>query len=104
MNRTLTQPSPPLFFQTLRGSGTFPSVMPRNSIVLRPFRLAILALFATVVSLAVTADAATGTFVIKTKSVNETGGAWRIFTKIELPKAPLVAHQSMRFNFKKTMV
>jgi hypothetical protein len=66
--------------------------------------LAVLALFAIVVSLAVTADAATGTFVIKTKSVNEAGGAWRIFTKIELPKAPLTAHQSMRFNFKKTMV
>jgi hypothetical protein len=76
----------------------------RNSIVMRPLRLAVLALFAIVVSLAVTADAATGTFVIKTKSVNEAGGAWRIFTKIELPKAPLTAHQSMRFNFKKTMV
>ena len=74
------------------------------STALQPFRLAFIALFATIVSLAVTADAATGTFVIKTKSVNETGGAWRIFTKIELPKAPLVAHQSMRFNFKKTMV
>lgn len=80
-----------------------PSVM-RNSIVLRPLRLALLALFATVVSLAVTADAATGSFVLKTKEANETGGAWRIFTKIELPKAPIVAHQSMRFLFKKTMV
>jgi hypothetical protein len=76
----------------------------RNSIVMRPLRLAVLALFAVVVSLAVTADAATGTFVIKTKSVNEAGGAWRLFTKIELPKAPLTPHQSMRFNFKKTMV
>lgn len=76
----------------------------RNSIVLRPVRLAFLALFATVVSLAVSADAATGTFVLKTKSVNETGGAWRLFTKVELPKAPLTAHQSMRFIFKKTMV
>lgn len=76
----------------------------RNSIVLRPLRLALLALFATVVSLAVTADAATGSFVLKTKEANETGGAWRIFTKIELPKAPIVAHQSMRFLFKKTMV
>lgn len=80
-----------------------PSVM-RNSIVLRPLRLALLALFATVVSLAVTADAATGSFVLKTKEANETGGAWRIFTKVELPKAPIVAHQSMRFLFKKTMV
>lgn len=76
----------------------------RNSLVFRPARLAFLALFAIVISLAVSADAATGSFSIKTKSVNETGGAWRIFTKIELPKAPLVAHQSMRFNFRKTMV
>ena len=94
----------PLFFQTLCGSGTFPTVMLRNSIVLKPVRLAFLALFATAVSFAVTADAATGSFSIKTKSINEVGGAWRIFTKVELPKPPLVAHQSMRFNFKKTMV
>ena len=67
-------------------------------------RLAFLALFATVISFAVSADAATGTFSLKTKEANETGGAWRLFVKIELPKAPLTAHQSMRFLFKKTMV
>lgn len=76
----------------------------RHSPLSRFARLAFLALFAAVLSFAVSADAAAGTFSLKTKESNETGGAWRIFVKIELPKAPLTAHQPMRFNFKKTMV
>jgi MYXO-CTERM domain-containing protein len=51
------------------------------------------------------ADArAAGTFTLKNKEVNEVGGAWHLYVTLELPKAPLVAHQSMKFLFTKTMV
>lgn len=65
------------------------------------------ALFAALVTLIASphaADAATGTFKLKSTDVNEVSGAWHIYVTIELPKAPLTAHQSMKFLFTKTMV
>jgi hypothetical protein len=47
---------------------------------------------------------AAGSFKLKSTEVNEVSGAWHLYAKIELPKAPLTAHQSMKFNFTKTMV
>lgn len=47
---------------------------------------------------------AVGTFKLKSTEVNEVSGAWHIYATIELPKAPLTAHQSMKFLFTKTMV
>jgi len=51
-----------------------------------------------------TADAATGSFKLKTTEANEVGGGWHLYVTIELPKAPPTAHQPMRFLFTKTMV
>jgi MYXO-CTERM domain-containing protein len=68
---------------------------------------ALLALIATIgvfLSIAMPADAATGTFKLKSTEVNEVSGAWHVYVTIELPKPPLTAHQSMKFLFTKTMV
>ena len=46
---------------------------------------------------------AAGTFVIKSKEVNEVSGAWHIYVTVELPKAPSIAHQPMKFLFTKTV-
>lgn len=46
---------------------------------------------------------AAGTFKLKSTEVNEVSGAWRLYVTIELPKAPLTAHQPMKFLFTKTM-
>jgi MYXO-CTERM domain-containing protein len=73
-------------------------------------RQALLALFAVIVSVATMfafttpADAAAGVFKLKSTEVNEVSGAWHLYVTIELPKAPLTAHQSMKFLFTKTMV
>lgn len=47
---------------------------------------------------------AAGTFVLKSKEAQEVSGAWHIYVSINLPKAPSVPHQTMRFLFTKTMV
>lgn len=47
---------------------------------------------------------AAGAFKLKSTEVNEVSGAWHLYTKIELPKPPLTAHQTMKFHFTKTMV
>jgi MYXO-CTERM domain-containing protein len=47
--------------------------------------------------------AAIGTFKLKSNEATEVSGAWHIYVTIELPKAPLTAHQTMKFNFTKTM-
>ena len=47
--------------------------------------------------------AAVGTFKLKSTEATEVSGAWHIYVTIELPKAPLTAHQTMKFNFTKTM-
>jgi MYXO-CTERM domain-containing protein len=44
---------------------------------------------------------AAGTFKLKSSEVNEVSGGWHVFVVIELPKAPLTAHQSMKFLFTK---
>lgn len=46
---------------------------------------------------------AVGNFKLKSTEANEVSGAWHIYVTIELPKAPLTAHQSMKFHFTKTM-
>jgi len=50
------------------------------------------------------AHAAYGSFKLTKNDIQEAaGGSWRIFVTIELPKAPLTAHQPMKFIFTKTM-
>ncbi len=46
---------------------------------------------------------ALGTFKLKSNESTEVSGAWHIYVTIELPKAPLTAHQTMKFNFTKTV-
>jgi MYXO-CTERM domain-containing protein len=46
---------------------------------------------------------AVGTFKLKSTEANEVSGAWHIYVKLELPKAPLTAHQPMKFLFTKTV-
>lgn len=76
-------------------------LFPSAPAALRAF-FGILAL-ALVVTISGTAQAA-GTFKLKTTEVSEVSGAWHLYVTIELPKAPLTAHQSMKFVFTKTMV
>lgn len=59
--------------------------------------------FALVLTLSSSARAA-GTFKLKQNDATEVSGAWHIYVKIELPKAPPMAHQPLRFVFTKTMV
>jgi len=47
---------------------------------------------------------AAGSFSLKTKEVQEVSGAWHIFVTLELPKAPAIAHQPLRFVFTKQAV
>lgn len=72
---------------------------------IRPSLLSILlglcSLFA-IATFAVDARAA-GTFKFKSTEVNEVSGAWHLYVTIELPKAPLTAHQPMKFLFTKTV-
>ena len=46
---------------------------------------------------------AAGTFKLKSSEANEVSGAWHIYVTLELPKAPLTAHQTMKFHFTKTV-
>ncbi len=64
----------------------------------------LIAAIATLFALPPTAEAATGSFKLKSSEANEVSGAWHIYVTIELPKAPLTAHQTMKFLFTKTMV
>lgn len=66
--------------------------------------LALVMVVGAILAIARPADAAVGTFKLKSTEVNEVSGAWHIYVTIELPKAPLTAHQSMKFLFTKTMV
>lgn len=47
---------------------------------------------------------AAGSFKLKNSEVQEVSGAWHLYVTLELPKAPLTAHQPMRFSFVKTAV
>lgn len=46
---------------------------------------------------------AAGTFKLKSTEASEVSGAWHVYVTIELPKAPLTAHQSMKFLFTRTV-
>ncbi|HVH43889.1 MAG TPA: hypothetical protein VM925_16160 [Labilithrix sp.] len=69
----------------------------------RQVLFALLAAIATLIAFPRAAHAV-GVFKMKSTDVNEVSGAWHIYVTIELPKAPLTAHQSMKFLFTKTMV
>ena len=70
--------------------------------MIRQAFFALLAAIATLVSFPGAAHAA-GTFKLKSQEANEVSGAWHLYVTIELPKAPLTAHQSMKFLFTKTV-
>lgn len=62
------------------------------------------ALTAILLTFALDARAA-GSFKLKSNEIQESGAAgWHVFVTIELPRAPLTAHQTMRFVFTKTAV
>lgn len=67
-------------------------------------RLVALAAMAALVLLSGAALAGAGSFKLKSSESTEVAGMWRIFVKIQLPKAPANAHQSLRFIFTKTVV
>jgi MYXO-CTERM domain-containing protein len=50
------------------------------------------------------AEAAVGSWKFTKNDVQEVSGAWHIYVTIDLGKAPLTAHQPMKFVFTKTMV
>lgn len=84
-------------------SVSFPTAAPLGKLAGKLARsIASLALFAFVVLFASDARAA-GVFKLKTTEVNEVSGAWHLYVTIELPKAPPIAHQSMKFLFTKTV-
>lgn len=68
-------------------------------------RLALIALLAAIATFAFFPRAAhaAGTFKLRSTEANEVSGAWHLYVTIELPKAPLTAHQSMKFLFTKTV-
>jgi MYXO-CTERM domain-containing protein len=55
-----------------------------------------------VMTFALDARAAAGSWKLKSPEATEVSGAWHLYVTIELPKAPLTAHQSMKFKFTKT--
>ncbi|MBX3258126.1 MAG: hypothetical protein KF782_00290 [Labilithrix sp.] len=69
---------------------------------IRQALFALLAAIATLVAFPRAAQAV-GTFKLKSTEATEVSGAWHIYVTIELPKAPLTAHQSMKFLFTKTV-
>lgn len=64
--------------------------------------LAFAAVLALVFTFARDARAA-GAFKLKSPEVNEVSGGWHIYVSLDLPKAPLTAHQTMKFHFTKTV-
>ena len=73
---------------------------------MRPHKLlaVLFAVIAGVVLFARPAQSAGGTFKLKSNDDTEVSGAWHLYVTIELPKAPLTAHQPMKFVFTKTAV
>jgi MYXO-CTERM domain-containing protein len=63
-------------------------------------RLAAFAVLLALVVVATEAHAA-GSFKLKTTQVSEISGAWHLFVKLELPRAPATAHVPMKFLFTK---
>ena len=75
---------------------------PRTSAAV--FRLFAVTL-AVLVGLLASRDArAAGSFKLKSNEVNEVSGGWHLYVTIELPKAPLTAHQAMKFLVTKRVV
>jgi MYXO-CTERM domain-containing protein len=60
--------------------------------------------FALAILVAPRAALAAGQFKLKSNEVQEVSGAWHLYVTIELPKAPLTAHQPMKFVFTKQVV
>lgn len=71
--------------------------------VLRWFALLAFAL-SVVVLVSRDATAAIGSFKLESTESTEVSGGWRIRVRIELPKPPLTAHQTMKFVFTKETV
>jgi MYXO-CTERM domain-containing protein len=70
---------------------------PRNPLLL-------LAVLAALVTFAFDAYAV-GSFKLKSNEIQEGGASgWHLFVTIELPRPPLTAHQTMKFQFTKTAV
>lgn len=69
---------------------------------IRQALFALLAAIATLVAFPRAAHAV-GTFKLRSTEATEVSGAWHLYVTIELPKAPLTAHQSMKFLFTKTV-
>ena len=80
--------------------------MRRLSLPFRSTSKVLLAIVVAVVALFAIRDAnaGVGTFKLKSNEATEVSGAWHLFVTIELPKAPLTAHQSMKFLFTKEVV
>jgi MYXO-CTERM domain-containing protein len=73
---------------------------PRNVLPALPF----LAVLAFLLTFAFDAHAV-GSFKLKSNEIQEGGAAgWHLYVTIELPRPPLTAHQTMKFQFTKTMV
>ncbi len=73
------------------------------SSVVRKAQIALAAIAFALVFLAASPAHAAGTFKLKQDNATEVSGAWHIYVKIELTKAPPMAHQPLRFVFTKTM-
>lgn len=78
-----------------------PAVRSRR-LPLTPLLAVALACLALVMTIAGDASAL-GTFKLTSTEAIEVSGAWRVRVTIELPKAPLTAHQTMKFHFTKTV-
>lgn len=71
---------------------------------MRPRVLSFLAFLAVVLTFALDARAV-GSFKLKSNEIQEAGATgWHLYVTIELPRPPLTAHQTMKFQFTKTAV
>jgi MYXO-CTERM domain-containing protein len=80
-----------------------PARLARLARLARPVLAALVLACLGVVTLFARDASALGTFKLKSTEAQEVSGAWHIYVTIELPKAPLTAHQTMKFNFTKTV-
>lgn len=67
-------------------------------------RIAFLLWVVVLVLLVPSAAFAAGSFKLKSTEVQEVSGGWHIYCSLELPKAPSIAHQTMRFVFTPVVV
>jgi MYXO-CTERM domain-containing protein len=71
---------------------------------LRSFLAAVLGVLCVLALLSPREARAAGAFKLQSTEATEVSGGWRIRVRIELPKAPLTAHQTMKFVFTKQVV